>query len=238
MSNASIDLANLIYFHQLYIKYRREYKMFKENFTFLITIVLVIAMVQIGTAQNDSLDIKVEQFLNANKYNWRDMNVPGEDGQVLYDLIINNGYKNALEIGTSTGRSGIWMAWALSKTDGRLTTIEIDRERFEIAGRNFKYAGLSDYIEQKLGNAHEIVPELEGPFDFIFVDADKQGYVSYLKNLLPKLKPGGCFTAHNVANTYMSGIKEFMNYLSKIESLETTVDRTSSSGISISFKKK
>jgi len=119
-----------------------------------------------------------------------------------------------------------------------LTTLEIDDERFEIARQNFEKVGLSDYIKQILGNAHEIVPELEGPYDFIFVDADKQGYVSYLKNLLPKLKPGGCFTAHNVANTYMSGIEEFLNYLSQIESLETTVDHTSSSGISISFKKK
>ena len=212
--------------------------MFKIYFIFFIIISLVFSIVQIGIAQNDSLDIKIEQFLNANKNSWRDMNVPGEDGQVLYDLIINNGYKNALEIGTSTGRSGIWMAWALSKNDGKLTTIEIDDERYEIARQNFKKVGLSDYIEQILGNAHKIVPELDGPYDFVFVDADKQGYVSYLKNLLPKLKQGGCFTAHNVANTYMSGIEEFMNYLSQIESLETTVDHTSSSGISISFKKK
>lgn len=212
--------------------------MFTRYFIFFITISLVFSIVQIGTAQIDSLDIKVEQFLDTNKNNWRDMNVPGEDGQVLHNLIINNGYKNALEIGTSTGRSGIWMAWALSKNDGKLTTIEIDDERYEIARQNFKKVGLSDYIEQILGNAHEIVPELEGPYDFIFIDADKQGYVSYLKNLLPKLKPGGCFTAHNVSNIYMSGIKEFLNYLSQIKSLETTVDHTSSSGISISFKKK
>ena len=212
--------------------------MFTRYFIFFVTISLVFSIVQIGTAQIDSLDIKVEQFLDTNKNNWRDMNVPGEDGQVLYDLIIKKGYKNALEIGTSTGRSGIWMAWALSKNDGKLTTLEIDDERYEIAKRNFENVGLSDYIEQKLGNAHDIVPELEGPYDFIFVDADKQGYVSYLKNLLPKLKPGGCFTDHNVANTYMSGIEEFLNYLSQIESLETTVDHTSRSGISISFKKK
>jgi predicted O-methyltransferase YrrM len=54
------------------------------------------------------------------------MNIPDVDGKLLYDIIIKNNYKSALEIGTSTGHSGIWIAWALSKTDGKLVTIEID----------------------------------------------------------------------------------------------------------------
>jgi predicted O-methyltransferase YrrM len=191
-----------------------------------------------SAAQIDSIDVRVTRFLDDNRYNWHDMNVPEEDGQVLYDLIDKNGYKNALEIGTSTGKSGIWMAWALSKNGGKLTTIEINKDRYEIAGQNFRDVGLSEYVDQILGDAHEIVSDLEGPYDFIFIDADKTGYSSYLKKLLPKLKPGGCFTAHNVANKYMSGIEEFLHYLSQIESLETTIDHTSRSGISVSYKKK
>ncbi len=58
------------------------------------------------------------------------MNVPLSDGKILYDLIVKNNYKNAVEIGTSTGHSAIWMAWALSKTGGKLITIEIDKRVF------------------------------------------------------------------------------------------------------------
>ena len=67
------------------------------------------------------------------KDRWRDLNVPYEDGQVLYDLIVKNNYTRALEIGTSTGHSAIWIAWALSKTGGKLITIEIQEARYKTA---------------------------------------------------------------------------------------------------------
>jgi len=66
------------------------------------------------------------------------MNVPASDGKILYDIIIKNDYKQALEIGTSTGHSGIWIAWALSKTGGKLITIEIDEDRYQEALTHFK----------------------------------------------------------------------------------------------------
>ena len=211
--------------------------MFKHHLLGLL-ILINFTFIQIGYTQPDSLDITVKRFLSANKFNWQDMNVPEEDGRVLYDLIIENGYKSALEIGTSTGRSGIWIAWALSKTGGKLITIEIDEERFQIAKRNFRNAGLIEHVDLRLGDAHKIVPELAGLFDFVFIDADKTGYVNYLKYLLPKLKPGGCFTAHNVSNTYMTGIDEFLEFLQQMDSLKTSIDHSSRSGISISYKKK
>lgn len=190
-----------------------------------------------GLKDNKSIDEKVRTFLENHKYKWRDMNVPGSDGKVLYDLIIKNNYKNALEIGTSTGHSAIWMAWALSKTGGKLITLEIDEYRYKQALENFKKTGLSNYIETRLGDAHEMVPKLKGPFDFIFVDADKDWYTRYLKLLLPKLKKGGCFTAHNVSNVFTRGIKEFRDYLESLPNLETTILRSSRSGVSVSYKK-
>ena len=75
------------------------------------------------------------------------MNVPASDGKILYELIIKNNYKKALEIGTSTGHSAIWIAWALSKTGGKLITVEINEERYQEAIENFKETGLSDYRE-------------------------------------------------------------------------------------------
>ena len=97
------------------------------------------------------------------------MNVPASDGKLLYDLILENNYQQALEIGTSTGHSSIWMAWALSKTGGRLITIELNETRHRKALENFKKAGLEGIIDARLANAHEMVPALEGPFDFVIL---------------------------------------------------------------------
>ncbi len=185
----------------------------------------------------NELDEKVTHFLQDNRGQWRDSNVPEVDGKVLYDLILKNGYIKALEIGTSTGHSAIWMAWALSKTGGKLITIEIDEDRYKAALANFEEAGLSHYIDARLGDAHELVRKLEGPFDFVFCDADKEWYKNYFIALAPKLEAGGCFTAHNVSKGYWSGIGAFLDYLEGLPHFETRIDRSSSEGISISCKK-
>ena len=182
------------------------------------------------------LDAKVEKFLNENRGRWYDWNVPYEDGKVLFSLIVKNNYRRALEIGTSTGHSAIWMAWALSKTGGRLTTIEIDEGRYKNALNNFKKAGVEEFIDARLADAHELVKELKGPFDFVFSDADKEWYTQYFKDVNPKLVVGGCFTAHNVTDCF-GGIKEFLAYIRNLPNYQTTIDRSSSSGISISYKK-
>jgi len=181
-------------------------------------------------------DAKVEKFLNENRGRWHDWNVPYEDGKVLYNLIIKNNYKRALEIGNSTGHSAIWMAWALSKTGGKLITIEIDEARYKKALENFKKAGVEEFIDARLADAHQVVKDLKGPFDFVFSDADKEWYTQYFKDVEKKLTVGGCFTAHNVTDG-LRDVKEFLDYVRNLPNYETTIDRTSRSGISISYKK-
>jgi len=200
------------------------------------TVWLSTALVQ-EVAVDSSLDRSIENFLDKQGNSWRDMNIPAGDGQVLYELIIKNNYTQALEIGTSTGHSAIWIAWALSKTGGKLITIEISESRYKQALVNFKEAGVGSFIDARLANAHDLVPQLEGPFDFIFLDADKEWYSQYLKWLLPKMETGGCFAAHNVSNAYMDGIPEFLEYLDKTKELETTIINSSPSGISVSYVK-
>ena len=185
---------------------------------------------------NKALDEKVGMFLENRKGTWRDWNIPYADGKVLYDLILKNKYTKAMDIGTSTGLSAIWMAWALSKTGGKLITIEIDEGRHKKALANFKAAGLSGYIDARLADAHELVEKLAGPFDFVFSDADKDWYTNYFKALAPKLEVGGCFTAHNVRNTGMAGVREYLDYVTNLPNFKTTIDKTSSAGISISYK--
>ena len=188
------------------------------------------------TATSKDLDAKVEKFLNDNRRNWHDLNVPYKDGQTLFNLITKNNYTRALEIGTSTGHSSIWMAWALSKTGGKLITIEIDEDRYKTALNNFKKAGVEEFVDARLADAHQLVKELKGPFDFVFSDADKEWYTQYFKEVDPKLVVGGCFTAHNVTDGF-GDVKRFLNYVRSLPNYETTIDRSSSSGISISYKK-
>jgi len=126
--------------------------------------VLLVGIMALVFAQSPQtsreLDARVEKFLNENRRHWHDWNVPYEDGKVLYDLILKNNYKRALEIGASTGHSSIWMAWALSKTGGKLITIEIDEGRYKTALKNFKKAGVEEFIDARLADAHQLVKEL------------------------------------------------------------------------------
>jgi caffeoyl-CoA O-methyltransferase len=199
------------------------------------------SLAQSGNA-NKALDERVKKFLTEHSHYWFDMNIPASDGQLLYDLIIKGNYKSALEIGTSTGHSGIWIAWAMSKTGGKLTTIEIDEVRYKKAIENFKEVGLSDYIDARLADAHVLVKELKGPFDFIFSDADKEWYKNYFIDLNPKLKVGGCFTAHNISERGRGGYRgyggpdAFLEYIRSLSNYETNVNNTGG-GISISYKK-
>ncbi|SEL58259.1 O-methyltransferase [Parapedobacter koreensis] len=181
-------------------------------------------------------DKRVAIFLEESRQRWHDLNVPYEDGQVLHDLIVANNYQSALEIGTSTGHSTIWIAWALSKTGGKLVTIEIDENRQKQAIENIKAVGLADVVDFRLGDAHQLVKTVEGPLDFAFSDADKDWYIQYFRDTDPKLKSGGRFAAHNVLQN-ISGIREYMEFVNNLSGYETVVERSSGSGIAISQKK-
>ena len=169
-------------------------KTIKFNTIYLIVLILLTSISTSISSQdlikNPELDKKVKNFLTENSYRWHDMNVPSIDGQLLYDIIVENGYTRALEIGTSTGHSSVWIAWALSKTGGKLITIEINERRYNQALENFREAGLSDYIDARLADAHTLVKGLNGPFDFVFSDADKNWYKNYFIDVDPKLVVG------------------------------------------------
>lgn len=213
-----------------------------------IIIIALGTLVSVGAStgtdrEDQALDEKVKAFLDSHQHQWRDMNVAEVDGQILYDIIVKNGYTRALEIGTSTGRSGIYIVWALSKTGGRLTTVEIDERRHNEAVSHFKELGLDKYIDARLADAHDLVPELEGPWDFVFIDADKGWYTNYARAVIPKLEPGGCIAAHNV---YQSrgrygrggGTGGFYAFMEEQEEFENSILSESRSGLSVSYKKK
>ncbi len=196
-------------------------------------------------------DARVRETLESHNRSWGGMNVPEADGKALYDLIVRNNFKHALEIGTSNGYSGMWIAWALSKTGGKLITVEIDPGRYREALGYFARAGLDRYIDARLGDAHEAVPALEGPFDFVFCDADKEWYARYLEAVLPKLSVGGVFAAHNVSERPARGGRfggrgfgggpagDFLEFARSLPNLETSIaDIPGSAGLSVSRRTK
>ncbi len=214
-----------------------------KQLTTAVTTLLILIGMLISTAVNaqyppadNDLDSRVIKFLKEQSGHWRDMNVPVSDGKILYDLVLQGKHKQALEIGTSTGHSAIWIAWALSKTGGKLITIEIDKKRYVEAMANFKKAGVLEYIDARLGDAHELVPALKESFDFVFCDADKSWYKNYFVAMEPKIVRGGCFVAHNT-NMRSSDISEFLEYVQNNLKFTTTLDSTSRSGISVTCKK-
>jgi caffeoyl-CoA O-methyltransferase len=101
-----------------------------------------------------------------------------------------------LEIGTFTGWSSIAMASALP-TGGRIVTCDVNEETSAVARRYAEEAGVADRIEYRLGPAIETVATLDGPFDLVFIDADKEGYVDYYEAVVPKLAEHGVILADN-----------------------------------------
>jgi caffeoyl-CoA O-methyltransferase len=126
------------------------------------------------------------------------LEVPVADGRMLRLLTEAAGARNVVEIGTSTGYSGLWLCLALQKTGGKLTTFEIDPGRAAEARKHFQQAGVSALATVVEGDAHQTVKRLKEPIDVVFIDADKQGYLDYLNQLLPLVRPGGLILAHNV----------------------------------------
>ena len=214
----------------------------------LLATLFVFAMPRYSQAAEKEgiIDEKVKKFLDKMRNRWRDLNVPEADGKILHEIIIKNQYKKALEVGTSTGHSAIWIAWALSKTGGKLVTIEIDEGRYRQALANFKEAGLSEYIDARLADAHRLVHELPGPFDFVFIDADKDWYTNYAKALIPKLEAGGCITAHNVEEPRtgyrepyrLSGTAEYYKHMKSLPAFQTGIDPRSRAGVAVGCKRK
>jgi len=124
----------------------------------------------------------------------------------------------------------------MSKMGGKVTTIEIDRKRHQQALKNIEEAGLSKYVDARLANAHDLVKELPGPFDFVFSDADKDWYKQYFLDVHPKLKGGGCYTTHNVADGLAGDA--YLNFVNTHSDYQSSIDRTSRAGVMISYKKK
>jgi predicted O-methyltransferase YrrM len=141
-----------------------------------------------------------------------------ETGEFLNNLVREKNMKRVLEVGTSIGYSGIWLAEALTHTGGKLYTIESHDERFKIASANFQKTGLHDYVIQLKGHAPDV--EIPDMFDLLFLDATKAEHISYLTAFLFHMKKGGIIVADN-ALSHEAEMKDYKNYIFSSDQLKS-----------------
>jgi predicted O-methyltransferase YrrM len=144
----------------------------------------------------------------------RMLNITRDTGRLLWILVRAMGATRILEVGTSNAFSTIWLADAARSTGGRVTTLEFNPEKIALARANLATTGLDGLVEIIEGRAADNIPSLPGPFDVIFLDADRPSYLAYLELVVPKLRPGGMLIADNAT----SHAPELQDYLSRVKS--------------------
>lgn len=196
----------------------------------------------------------LENFLVQLEKKGLDANVPivsWEVAKLLKFLVGLTGAQNILEIGTAIGYSTLWLASGIAHQEGRVTTIEIQKERMEEAQANVNEAGLREKVEFILGDAKEVLPNLVGPYDYIFLDSAKGQYINLLPECLRLLQPGGLLITDNVYfrgmvkgdapinprfKTIVKRLREYLKTLEDHPQLMTTI-LPIGDGLALSYKK-
>ena len=124
--------------------------------------------------------------------------VPPTTGAFLYALVAGQPSCEVLEIGGSRGYSTVWLGAAVRLLGGHVTSLEVDPVKLERSAAAIADAGLEEWVEVVPGDAHETIPALSGPFDVVFLDAEKDDYEDYFALVRPKLEAGALVVADNV----------------------------------------
>jgi len=163
------------------------------------------------------------------------LNCGPETGRLLAILIRALDAQHILELGTSNGYSTLWLAWAASATGGRVTTVDHAADKIEMARENLERAGLADRVTVAHGQIADVLRDLSGPVDMVFLDADRPNYLVYLDPLLRLLRPGGLLVTDNVVS-HASEVKEFLARLRGTEGVET-VTLPVGNGVELTYRR-
>jgi len=144
----------------------------------------------------------------------RMLNITRDTGRLLWVLIGATRATRILEVGTSNAFSTIWLADAARTAGGRVTTLELNPDKVALARANLATAGLAGVVDIIEGKAADTLAALPGPFDLVFLDADRPSYLTYLELVVPKLRAGGLLVADNVT----SHASELQDYLARVKS--------------------
>ena len=139
----------------------------------------------------------------------RMLNITRDTGRLLWVLVGAARATRILEVGTSNAFSTIWLADAARAVGGRVTTLELNPDKIALARANLARAGLDGVVDIVEGPAAESLARLPGPFDLVFLDADRPSYLTYLELVVPRLRPGGLLVADNITS-HASELVEFL----------------------------
>jgi len=166
------------------------------------------------------------------------LNTTPGDAMMLRILIESAGAKRGVEVGSASGFGAINMGIAFERTGGHLYTLEIDPGMVKQCRDNIEKIGLEDTVTCIEGDALKTLPTIEGPIDFVFIDAVKRDYMKYFKLIEPKLKPGAVVVGDNVIRSERA-MKDFLDYIQNSPDYDTVIIRASMEkrdGMSISYK--
>ncbi len=199
-----------------------------------ILIGLALAACTLAAAEKMS-DKELEAYLERmQRPERRFANIERSEGVWLRELVRKVNARRVLEIGTSTGYSGIWIARGLRETGGRLITIEYNQARYEAAATNFRLTGFDDLIEARHADALKETPKVEGPFDLVFIDALKPDYLKYYEMVLPKVRKGGVIVAHNVVS-HPHEMRDFLERIQNDPKVKSEIVTPGYQGFSVSW---
>ncbi len=202
----------------------------------LLALSALIPCAGVLSAQEPSSEAFRKEYLD--KFPWTLSNTTAGDAMMLRILVESTGAKRGVEVGTNTGYGAINMGIGFERTGGTLTTIEINARTAAAARQHLEKTGLAKVVTVVQGDALKVLPTLEGPFDFVFLDALKPDYLKYLKALEPKLKPGATVVADNVID-YAKQMPDFLDYIQSSPLYDTVIIRASmqkNDGMSVSYK--
>ena len=186
-------------------------------------------------AKNDNEKQALAALGKMTKGTWY-LNVTTREGRVLRQLTEAVGAKRVVEVGTSNGYSTIWLALGVRAAGGKVFTHEIDPEKIKMARENFKKAGVENLITIIEGDAHETVKQHTEPIDVVFLDAEKKGYVDYLRKLLPLVRSGGLILGHDMHRPMPD--PRYIEAVTRNPDLDTSFIMMESFGISMTVKKR
>jgi predicted O-methyltransferase YrrM len=162
------------------------------------------------------------------------LNLEPASAQLLSILVRASGVTRAIEIGTSNAYSTIWLAWSLAPAGGRILSIDRNPDKHALARENLRRAGLLDRVELRTGDAAEIARQLTGPFDLLFLDADRRSFPEQFQILQPKLAPKVLVVADNVLS-HPEEIAEYLKLISSHADFQHTIVPVGK-GLSIAYR--
>jgi predicted O-methyltransferase YrrM len=162
------------------------------------------------------------------------LNLEPASAQLVSILVRASGVTRALEIGTSNAYSTIWLAWSLAPAGGRIISVDRNPDKHALARENLRRAGFLEMVELRTGDATEIVRELAGPFDLVFLDADRRKFPEIMEVLLPKIAKRALVIADNV-HSHPEEITGYMKLISSLPDFQHTTVPVGK-GLSIAFR--